>query len=147
MIVEILKKWKSSVRGFPTRWASLHLVNRFIGMSMIRNLSGRIRTKFDRLQRGASLLKGTVYWEFIFFREIEPRGLFDLGYVKLVEEKKYKEADAWIEELDKKFVSFLRLNCVGWGNYIAKVLKSGYCLRKMLIMAHTLPMVGTSYDL
>jgi hypothetical protein len=92
-------------------------------------------------------LKGTVYWEFIFFREIEPRGLFDLGYVKLVEEKKYKEADAWIEELDKKFVSFLRLNCVGWGNYIAKVLKSGYCLRKMLIMAHTLPMVGTSYDL
>jgi hypothetical protein len=46
-----------------------------------------------------------------YFREIEPRGLFDLGYLKLVEEKKFKEADGWIEELDKKFVSFLRLNC------------------------------------
>lgn len=35
--------------------------------------------------------------------EIEAKGLFDLGYVKLVEDKKYQEADEWIEQLDKKF--------------------------------------------
>lgn len=29
-----------------------------------------------------------------------------MGYVKLVEDKKYQEADEWIEQLDKKFVSF-----------------------------------------